>query len=78
MISDVELLERAIAASGRPSARRFAMEVLGVDERTNRYWLDGRKLPASVRIICFAVILRPSIADELAEANARIIAGEPP
>lgn len=48
-LTDIELLERAIAKSGL-SARRFAVEVLTRDERTIRRWLAGdRPIPQVVR-----------------------------
>lgn len=48
------LLAQAIEASGR-SARRFAAEVLGVDERTVRYWLAGdRTIPETTRRVLIA------------------------
>ena len=39
-MSDADLLSAAIEASGLP-ARRFAVELLGVNERTVRRWLAG-------------------------------------
>lgn len=62
---DTELLAAAIEASGL-SARRFAVEVLDVDERTVRRWLAGdRALQGTVRLVCRLVLLRPDIAATL-------------
>jgi hypothetical protein len=48
-VSDTQLLEKAIEASGL-SARRFAVEVLIRDERTIRRWLAGdAPMPKPVR-----------------------------
>jgi hypothetical protein len=66
MASDPDLLRAAIEAAGLP-ARRFAVEVLDVDERTVRRWLaDEREMPGPVRRICRAVVRRPRLAMELA------------
>jgi hypothetical protein len=47
-MSDRDLLEKVIAASGL-SARRFATEVLTRDERTIRRWLAGKSpIPKAV------------------------------
>jgi DNA-binding transcriptional regulator YiaG len=63
---DTELLAAAIEASGL-SARRFAVEVLDVDERTVRRWLAGeRELQGTVRLVCRLVLLRPDMATTLA------------
>lgn len=52
--TDVTLLRNAIEASGL-SARRFATQVLGVDERTTRYWLAGeRPIPETTRRLLVA------------------------
>ena len=59
---DTELLAAAIKASGL-SARRFAVEVLDVDERTVRRWLAGdRELQGTVRLVCRLILVRPDIA----------------
>lgn len=70
-----DLLERAIAATGL-SARRFALDVLGVDERTLRYWLKSeRAIPDGAAIVMRAIIGRPPLAQELTEAHARLVEG---
>lgn len=57
-MNDIQLLERAIELSGL-SSRRFAVEILDVDERTVRYWLKGEyPLPGSVRILCALIVVR--------------------
>lgn len=58
---DAELLNDAIAASGL-SARRFAVEVLDVDERTVRRWQAGeRSIPGPVRMVCRVIVSDPSL-----------------
>jgi hypothetical protein len=73
-MTDADLLRGAIAASGL-SARRFAMDVLNMDERTMRYWLDGRALmkAGSVRVVCRAITVRPALVTELVEAHAWLV-----
>lgn len=73
-MNDAELLSAAIESSGL-SARRFAVDVLGVADRTLYRWLDGRDLDraASVRIVCKAIILRPELVSELVQAHASLI-----
>lgn len=67
--SDPELVQSAIDAAGL-SARRFAVEVLDVDERTVRRWLGAeRDVPGPVRQICRAVVRRPRLAAELARVK---------
>lgn len=67
---DPGLLASAIAASGL-SARRFAVDVLDVDERTVRYWLaDERGMPGPVRVICRAIVADPAVAAILSAAAA--------
>ena len=69
--SDPDLLRSAIEASGL-AARRFAVEVLDVDERTVRRWLAGeRELAGPVRVICRAIIADPSVAEILRTAAAQ-------
>lgn len=69
--TDVELLTAAIAASGL-SDRRFAFEVLDVDERSVRRWLaEDRSLPGTVRVVCKAIVADPSVAEILRTANAQ-------
>lgn len=72
---DVDLLSTAIGASDL-SARRFAIEVLGVDDRSVRKWLNDRPLPGTVRIICAAIILRPALVAELLHAHALLVQPE--
>jgi hypothetical protein len=70
--TDIDLLTAAIEASGL-SARRFAMEVLGVDERSVRRWLAGdRELQATARVVCQAIVARPGLALELADVTLKI------
>lgn len=73
-MTDAQLLSAAITASGLP-ARRFAVEVLGVEDRSVRRWLVGRDLPGTVRVVCAAIIERPSLAAELIAANATVLTG---
>lgn len=69
-MSDAQLLAAAIAASGL-SARRFAVEVLDIDERNGRRALSGEsELHGTVRIVCRAILRRHKLAAELAKANA--------
>lgn len=71
-MNDPDLLRAAAAAAGM-SSRRFAAEVLDVDERNNRRWLSGeRELQATVRIVCAAIVARPELAKELAAARASL------
>ena len=46
-LADSELLRRAIAASGL-SARRFALEVMGRNDRSVRRWLADEPMPVVV------------------------------
>jgi DNA-binding transcriptional regulator YiaG len=72
-VSDSALLSAAIEASGL-SARRFAVEVLTVDERTVRRWLAGdRELAAPARVICAAITADPAVADLLRAAAASLV-----
>jgi DNA-binding transcriptional regulator YiaG len=75
-MTDMELLSAAIDAS-EMSARRFAIEVLGVDDRSVRKWLAGRSLPGTVRIICQAIVTRPEIVAELVTAHESIVGALP-
>jgi len=60
-MTDIELLERAIEASGL-SARRFAVRVLDVDERTVRRWEGNeRAIPGPVLQLCRLVIENPRL-----------------
>lgn len=73
----IDILSRAITATGM-SARKFGVEVLGIDPRSIRKWLgDERAIPPNVRIVCQAIIDRPVLAEELIAAHARLVeAGE--
>lgn len=78
LMNDPDLLSAAIAAAGL-SARRFAIEVLDVDERNLRRWLEGeRELQGTVRVVCVAIVARPALAAELAAARASIDSSETP
>lgn len=67
---DNELLALAIMSSGLAS-RRFAAEVLGIDERNVRRALTGEyQLHPTARIVCKAIVARPKLARELARAAA--------
>lgn len=73
--SDPELLRAAIAAAGFESRRRFAENVLRVDEIEVHSWLNAdREMPSTVRIVCAAIIERPALAGEL-EATAALLRG---
>jgi hypothetical protein len=75
MVSDPQLVQAAIDAASL-SARRFAVEVLDVDERTVRYWLaDQRAVPGTVRVVCRAIIDRPTLAIELIAAHEALVRG---
>lgn len=66
MMRDPELLRAAIETAGL-SARRFAVDVLDVDERTVRRWIAGdRELQATVRVLCAAIVDDPPLAARLA------------
>lgn len=67
---NTDLLRSAIDASGL-SARRFAAEVLAVDERTVRRWMAGdRDMPGPAVQLCRVVVDDPTIAEWLAEGDA--------
>ncbi len=71
-MNDPDLLKVAAAAAGL-SARRFAADVLDVDERNMRRWLSGeRELQGTVRVVCAAIVARPELATELARARASL------
>ena len=71
-MNDPDLLKAAAAAAGL-SARRFAADVLDVDERNFRRWQSGeRELQNTVRVVCAAIIARPELAAELARARASL------
>lgn len=66
MPSNPDLLRAAIEASGL-SARRFAVEVLGVDERTVRRWIAGdREMPGPAVQLCRLVVADPDLVSSLA------------
>jgi hypothetical protein len=55
-----QLLAYGIEVSGL-SARKFA-KLIGVDERTVRYWLaDERGIPGPVRMLCALLVADPTI-----------------
>jgi hypothetical protein len=67
-VDDRDRLAAAIGATGM-AHRRYAVDVLGVDERTVRRWLAAeRDVPGPVRVISAAILRRPAIAQELADA----------
>jgi DNA-binding transcriptional regulator YiaG len=71
-MNDPDLLAAAVAAAGL-SARRFAAEVLDVDERNMRRWETGeRELQGTVRVVCAAIVARPALALELAAVRASL------
>jgi hypothetical protein len=71
-MKDPELFAAAMAAAGYESTGRFAAEVLDVDPRNARRWLEGeRELQGTVRILCHAIIDRPALAAELAVIRKR-------
>jgi len=76
-MNDPDLFTAAMAAAGYESTRRFAEDVLGVDERNARRWKDGeRELQGTVRVVCAAIVVRPELARELAAARATMIGRE--
>ena len=73
-MNDPDLLKAAMAGAGL-TARRFAVDVLDVDERNIRRWLQGtRELQGTVRVVCVAILERPALAAELARARANAAA----
>lgn len=71
-MNDPDLVRAATDAAGL-SARRFAVEVLDVDERNMRRWEAGeRELQGTVRVVCAAIVARPELAAELADACAAL------
>ncbi len=72
-MTDIELLSAAIDASSL-TARQFAIDVLGVEDRTIRRWLDeSRDVPSTVKILSAAIVRRPAIVQEIMDAHASII-----
>ena len=66
MCDNPDLLRSAIEASGL-SARRFAVELLAVDERTVRRWLAGdRDMPGPAVQLCRLVVADPDVVSSLA------------
>lgn len=71
-IDGAELLNAAIDASGM-SSRKFARDVLDVDERTVRRWKAGEYLEGfrgTPRILCAAIVKRPFLAKLFAKCLA--------
>lgn len=69
-MTDPELLSAAITAAGL-TARRFAVEVIDLDERKARRILTGdAPLSGTARVVCRAIIARPALAEELARVLA--------
>lgn len=71
-LSGADLINDAIDASGM-SSRKFATDVLAVDERTVRRWKSGEYLDgfdSTPRVICLAIIERPHLARLFARVNA--------
>lgn len=65
MPSNPDLLRAAIEASGL-SARRFAVDVLAVDERTVRRWLAGdRDMPGPAVQLCRLVVANSDVVEAL-------------
>ena len=65
MPSNPDLLRSAIEASGL-SARRFAVDVLAVDERTVRRWLAGdRDMPGPAVQLCRLVVANSDVVEAL-------------
>jgi hypothetical protein len=72
-LSDPDLFTAAQAAAGYESTGRFARDVLDVDGRNARRWIDGkRELQGTVRVVCVAILARPALAQELAAARATL------
>lgn len=64
VLDGADLLNAAIEASGM-SSRKFARDVLDVDERTVRRWKAGEYLDgfeSTPRILCAAIVKRPHLA----------------
>lgn len=73
-MTDTAILAAAIEATGL-SARRFAVEVLGVDERTVRRWTAGdRSVPPTVVRVCALIVREPAVADRLAVVGRQLTA----
>jgi hypothetical protein len=71
-VSDADLYAEALAAAELPN-RQFAKQILDVDERTARRYLAGGELHGTVRAVCRAIVLEPSVANILAAANAEFV-----
>lgn len=72
VLDGAELLNAAIEASGM-SSRKFARDVIDVDERTVRRWKAGEYLDgfnSTPRVICAAIVKRPHLAKLLAKCLA--------
>lgn len=63
-----------MAAARYRSTGRFAHAVLGVDPRAVRRWRTGeREMQGTARIVCQAIVERPSVARELAAARWKLL-----
>lgn len=72
VLDGAELILAAIEAS-KMSARKFATDVLDVDERTLRRWKAGEYLDgfnSTPRVICLAIVDRPYLAKHFARCLA--------
>lgn len=72
VLDGAELLTAAIEASGM-SSRKFARDVIDVDERTVRRWKAGEYLDgfnSTPRILCAAIVKRPHLAKLFAKCLA--------
>jgi hypothetical protein len=71
-MNDPDLIRAAAVAAGL-TARRLASEVLDVDERNIRRWIEGAKpMQNTARVVCAAIVARPALALELARARASV------
>ncbi len=79
VLDGAELLNAAIEASGM-SSRKFARDVLDVDERTVRRWRAGEYAEgfakSTPRIVCAAIVKRPSLAKFFAKCLEELRASE--
>lgn len=72
VLDGADLLNAAIEAS-KMSSRKFARDVLDVDERTVRRWKAGEYLEGfrgTPRIVCAAIVARPYLAKLFASCLA--------
>lgn len=74
VLDGAELLNAAIEAA-KMSSRKFARDVLDVDERTVRRWKAGEYLEGfrgTPRILCAAIVKRPHLAKFFAGCLAEL------